>query len=68
MYPAYEQAKERQQAMLDLAAGQRHGQRMRKLGRATRRAERAARQLHRCRSEAIRLTAELAELELEPRL
>jgi hypothetical protein len=63
MYAAYEQAKERQQAMIDVAAEQRHGMRLRRLGRATRRVERAERQLAQGRREANRLRAELAGLE-----
>jgi hypothetical protein len=63
MYAAYEQAKERQQAMIDVAAEQRHGLRLKRLGRATRRVERASRQLDYGRREASRLTAELAEQE-----
>jgi hypothetical protein len=64
---AYEQAKERQQAMIDVAAEQRHSLRLKRLGRATRRVERAKRQLAHGRREAGRLTAELAELEAELR-
>jgi hypothetical protein len=63
MYAAYEQAKERHQEMLDLAAEQRHGLRLRKLARATRRVERAERQLARGRRQASCLRAELAGLE-----
>jgi hypothetical protein len=63
MYAAYEQAMERQQAMLDVAAEQRHGLRLKRLGKATRRVERASRQLAHGRRETSRLTAELAELE-----
>jgi transcription initiation factor TFIIIB Brf1 subunit/transcription initiation factor TFIIB len=59
MYAAFEQAKERQQAMIDVAAEQRHGRRLRKLGRVTRRVERAERQLAHGKREATRLTAEL---------
>jgi hypothetical protein len=67
MYAAYEQAKERQRAMTDMAAQQRHGLQLRRLGRATRRIERAERQLAQGRREASRLTAELAGLELAER-
>ena len=63
MYAAYEQARERQQEMLDLAAERRHGLRLRRLARATRRVERAERQLARGRREASCLRAELAGLE-----
>jgi hypothetical protein len=67
MYAAYEQAKERQQSMIDVAAEQRQGLRLRKLVRATRRVERAERQLAQDRREASRLKAELAGLEPAPR-
>jgi hypothetical protein len=68
MYPTHEQVKERQQAMLDLAAQERRARRVRILSRAMRRAERAERQLVSSWHEAARLREELAELELEPRL
>ena len=68
MYAAYEQAKERQQTMIDVAAEQRQGLRLKRLSRATRRVERARRQLAHGKREASRLTAELAELEAASRL
>ncbi len=67
MYAAYEQVKKRQQSMIDVAAEQRHGLRLRRLARVTRRVERAERQLAHDRREASRLQAELAGLEPEPR-
>jgi hypothetical protein len=48
--------------MLSKAAEQRNAQRLRKLSKATRRAERAERQLSRSWSEAARLQAELTSL------
>lgn len=68
MYSAHEQARERQQAMLDMAAQQRKRLRLQRLGRATRRVERAERQLAQGRRRvADRLNAELAALELTQR-
>jgi len=67
MYLAYEQAKERQQEMLEMAAAERHSLRLRRLARANRRVERAERQLARGRREASCLRAELAGLELASR-
>jgi hypothetical protein len=67
MYAAYEQAKERQQAMIDMAAEQRNGLQLRRLGRATRRVERAERQLAASRRESSRVRAEIAGVELAPR-
>jgi hypothetical protein len=66
MYPAYEQARDRQQDMLNMAVEQRHGLMFRRAGRAARRVERAERRLARirCDREAIALNAELAGLEL----
>jgi hypothetical protein len=69
MYPAYEQARDRQLDMLNMAVEQRHGLMVQRQGRAARRVERAEARLARTRwdSEAIALNAELAGLEMAQR-
>jgi hypothetical protein len=69
MFPAYEQARDRQLDMLDNAVEQRHGLMARRLDRAGRRVERAETRLARtrCDRESIALNAELAGLELAQR-
>jgi hypothetical protein len=62
MYDSLDHVRERQQEVQTMAAEQRHGQRLRRLTKATRRSERAERQLSRSWSEAARLRAELTRL------
>lgn len=63
MYTAPEQVRQRQQAMLDMAAEQRNRSQLRRLGRARRRVERAERKLAEDLIEASQLNADLADLE-----
>jgi hypothetical protein len=63
MYPAPEQVRQRQQAMLDMATEERNRLRLRRLGRARRRVERAERRLVEDLIEASQLNADLADME-----
>lgn len=63
MYPAPEQVRQQQQAMLEMATEQRYRLRLRRLGRARRRVERAERRLVEDLIEASQLNADLADLE-----
>jgi hypothetical protein len=67
MHNSRVQVRQRQQAALNVAAEQRDAQRLRKLGRATRRAERAERQLSRSWGEVAQRREELAKLAADPR-
>jgi hypothetical protein len=62
MHSLHEQARERQQALLQAAAGRHGTYQVRQLSRAARRAERAERQLSRSWHLAVQRRAELSEL------